>query len=249
MQQINLYLPEFRPSRDPLRAVHMAWGLLGFFILLLLVTVYTNRQHAQSLQQLAQAQQAQQALLAQLQTITPQKSVQANVGADSAGTDIDAKIQQLQQTLQRREQLLAMISSQSLGNQKGFSAQLTTLGQASLNTISLETFSLQKGGTYAELTGKTRSADQIPLYLQKLRADASFANVGFGVLNMERDKKVNGLLQFSLAKTKPTDTTRPSFERAKAAELNEKQNEKLNDVRYLTLTQADEEGTTKGDKP
>ncbi len=234
MQQINLYLPEFRPSREPLRTIHMAWGLLGIFIVLILVSFFISHQHAQLLQQLTQAQQAQQTLQAQLQILTPQKSAQPDV-------DVDTKIQQLQQVLQRRQQVLAMISSQSLGNQKGFSAQLTALAQASLNTISLETFSLQRGGTYAELSGKARSADQIPLYLQKLRADASFANVGFGVMNVERDKNNNGLLLFSLAKARPTnEATKATAEKMRIAE----QDENTHEVMRTFLIQPGEEKTT-----
>ncbi len=196
MQHVNLYLPEFRPSRDPLRAVHMLWGLLGTFLLLLLVSFYAQTQHQHLSQQLIQAQQANDALTAQLKILTPQKPSQTTAEAD-------VKIQQLQSALQRRQRILAMISSQNLGNSDGFSAQLRTLAQASLNTISLDAFSLQNGGTYAELSGKARSAEQIPLYLQKLREDPSFAHVRFGVLNMERDKESSGLMHFSLAKARP----------------------------------------------
>jgi hypothetical protein len=220
MQQINLYLPEFRPNREPLRAMHMPWGLLAVFILLLAVSVYRNQQHTQLLIQLTQAQQTQQTLQTQLQNVTAQIAAPNSV-------DLDKKIQQLQKDLQRRQQILAIISSKDLGNDKGFSAQLTALAEAALNTLSIETFSLQQGGTYAELSGKARSADQIPLYLQKLRASESFANVGFGVLNIIRDEKNNGLLQFSLAKTTL------SAEKLKQAE----QDEKTKNVVYQFLTQ------------
>ena len=219
MQQINLYLPEFRPSREPLRAVHMLWILVAIAAILGLFSIYTHSQHEKLLVELADAQQQQKTLQSQLQLLTQQKPVQAGINSD-------AKLLQLQHSLQRRQRILAAISSQHLGNQKGFSAQLTTLATASLNTISLETFSLQKGGTYAEFTGKARTADQIPLYLQKLRANESFANVGFGVLNVERDKKSNGLLSFSVAKTRPTtDVTKAASEKIRSAEQDAKTNE------------------------
>ena len=226
MQQINLYLPEFRPNREALRTIHMLWGLLGIFIVLLLMSVYSSYQHTQLSRQLAQSQQEQQALQAQLQILTSQKPAQSSV-------DLDANIQQLQKELQRRQQILAKISSQNLGNAKGFSAQLITLAQASLNTIAIETFSLQQGGSYAELSGKARTADQIPLYLKKLRADPSFANVGFGVINIERDEKANGLLQFSLAKSKPS----PEDEKAKKEF---EQDKHTNEIRRLFLVPADD---------
>ena len=199
MQQINLYLPEFQPNREPLRAVHMLWGGLAFFVLLNLFTVYSGFQNKKLEQQLQQEQQAQEGLKKQLLLLSGQKPPQAGPG-------LDAKISELQKDLQRHVQILSMISSQDLGNDKGFSAQVVALGQASMATISVESFSLLRGGSYAELTGKTRSADQIPLYLQRLRADPSFAHVGFGVLRVDRDEKTGGPLQFSLAKSQQDKT-------------------------------------------
>lgn len=193
MQQINLYLPEFRPNREPVRAVHMLWGCLAFILLLVLYSFYSQHQYQQLQLRLKQEQQAQEGLKQQLNLLKAQKPAQASA-------QLDLQIQQLQKNLQRHQQILSMISNQNLGNDKGFSAQLTALGQASLSSISLESFSLQKNGSYAEMSGKTRAADQVPLYLQRLRNNPSFTHVAFGVLKIERDEKNTSLLQFSLAK-------------------------------------------------
>ena len=203
MQQINLYLPEFRPNREPIRAVHILWGGLALLVLLLVYSFYSNHQQVVLQQQLVVEQNAQQALLAQLQVLSAKKPAQSSA-------ELDAKITQLQKKLQRHLQILSMISRQDLGNDKGFSAQLNALGQASLSTISVESFSLQRGGKYAELSGLTRGADQIPFYLQRLRRDSSFADVGFGVLNIERDAEKSGLLKFSLAKAKEDGSNKNS---------------------------------------
>lgn len=192
MQQINLYLPEFRPNREPLRAVHMLWAALALIVVLVLFSFYSNRQHKLLEEQLAQEKVTQQNMLTQLQMISASKPAQNSA-------ELDIKIAELQKNLQRHVQILNMISHQDLGNDKGFSAQVSALGKASLNTISLATFSLQRGGKYAELSGLTRGADQIPLYMQRLRKEPAFADVGFGVLNIERDEQ-SGLLEFNLAK-------------------------------------------------
>ena len=194
MQQINLYLPEFQPNREPLRAIHMLWAGLVLIILLILFSIYSNHQYKLLEQQLAGEKAAQQNMLTQLQAISAKKPAQTSA-------QLDAKIAQLQKNLQRHIQILSMISHQDLGNDKGFSAQVSALGQASLNTMSIDSFSLQRGGKYAELKGLTRSADQIPLYLQRLRKDPAFAEVGFGVLAIERETQ-SGLLKFDLAKAK-----------------------------------------------
>lgn len=193
MQQINLYLPEFRPNRQLLRAIHMLAGIAVLLVVLLGFSVYANQQQVLLQQQLVSEQKTQAVMQAQLNTLSAQKPVQAS-------TALDEEIVALQKNLQRHQQILTMISSQDLGNDKGFSAQLNALAQASISSISVEGFRLLRGGKYAELSGLTRSADQIPLYLQRLRNDPSFAQVGFGVLNIERDESQAALLKFSLAK-------------------------------------------------
>ncbi len=201
MQQINLYLPEFRPNREPLRAIHMLWAGLAFLILLICFSFYSNHKYKILLQQLDVEQKSQESIQAQLALLGAKKPAESSA-------EIDAKISQLQKSVERHQKILAMISHQDLGNDKGFSAQLVAMGQASLPTISVESFSLQRGGTYAELAGITRNADQIPLYLQRLRKDSSFSEVGFGVLNVERNSEESGLLKFSLTKAKNANNAR-----------------------------------------
>lgn len=58
---------------------------------------------------------------------------------------------------------------------------------------------MRRGGSYAELLGKTTAGDQVPLYVQRLRGEASFANTAFGVLQIEPAVDEPGLLAFSLA--------------------------------------------------
>lgn len=206
MQQINFYLPEFRPSREPLRAIHMVWGLVGMFIILIIITALTHYQYTQMEHEFIKTDDVQKKLQSQMQSAITKPAI--------VGPDLNAKIEKLQNELQRRQELESIILSQNLGNEKGFSVQLNALANASLDSISLETFSLQKGGSYAELTGKARSADQIPLYLQRLRSEASFSRVGFGVLTVGREADSNGILQFSLARASDI-TNKKATEREK----------------------------------
>lgn len=200
MQQINLYLPEFRPNREPLRSVHMLWGGVALIVLLILFSVYSGYQNAQLRQQIALEQEAVLAAQQQLQKLALQQP--QNVRAQ-----LEREILQLQTERKRREQLLTIISRQDLGNTSGFSAQLQTLARQSLDSIALERFSLQQGGSYFEFSGTTRSADQVPVYLQRLRSENSFARVGFGVLRVERPENRAAPLRFSLVKPQPKDST------------------------------------------
>lgn len=198
MQQINLYLPEFRPNRDPLRSVHMLWGSVVLTVLLIFFSVYSSYHNAQLRQQIAAEQEALQAAQQQLQKLALQQP-------QNLRAQLDQEVLQLQTERKRRELLLTLISRQDLGNTSGFSAQLQTLARQSLESIALERFSLQQGGSYVELSGTTHSADQVPVYIQRLRSESSFAKVGFGVLRVERPENKTAPLRFSFFKPQPQD--------------------------------------------
>lgn len=216
MQQINLYLAEFQPSREPLRAIHMLWIAIAFVLLLALLSYLSQRSNQQMQVQLNQ-QNAQLLQLDQRLSELKRNQPQANLA------QLDEQIAQLSRDLQRRQRLVGIVSSSNLGNSAGFSAQLGALSRQSLDTLSLQAFSLRRGGGYAELLGKTTAGDQVPLYVQRLRSEASFANTAFGVLQIEPALDEPGLLAFSLAEpVAAEDSTGDRSAVQHLLELNEK---------------------------
>jgi hypothetical protein len=195
MQQINLYLPEFKPNREPLRSIHMVWAALAFILLLIAFSFYSSARNSQLEQALDAERKAMETLQLDLQKISAQQ-------ARNQPAQLDAEIERIQGEIARRRQILGLISSQNFGNTSGFSEQLRALARQSLDTLAVESFSLLRGGNYVELTGKTHRADQVPLYLQRLRSEPGFASVGFGVLNVEREKEGGAALNFTVAKPK-----------------------------------------------
>jgi hypothetical protein len=103
---------------------------------------------------------------------------------------------------------VGIVSNTNLGNSNGFSGQLRAMARQSLETISLEAFSLSRGGNYAELMGKTLASDQVPLYVQRLRTETSFSKVAFGVLHIVPSEKQAGLFEFSLAEQMADDESK-----------------------------------------
>lgn len=197
MQQVNLYLPEFQPNREPLRSIHMLWGIGLFIILLAVVSLFSSRHNSE----LAQAIKQQQAQLDQLKTQVKQLEQQR---PQNNLAELDAKILQLQVERTRRDQIFSIIANKKLGNNTGFSAYLEAMGKQSLDTISLSVFSLDAGGSYAEFAGKTRAADQIPLYIQRLRTEPVFAQSAFGVLEIAPVTNNQAMFDFVLAKKTAT---------------------------------------------
>lgn len=193
MQQINLYLPEFQPNREPLRSIHMLWGLAGFVMLLVLLMISSISTNAKLQTQLENDRAHLEKLNAQLKTMTELRP-KSNLVA------LDEEILALTNGLTRRNQIFGIVANKNLGNNLGFSEHIKALGRQSIDTVSLDVFSLQQGGSYVEFAGKTAAADQIPLYLQKLRSEPVFEHVGFGVLNVAKSANTDGILEFSLAK-------------------------------------------------
>lgn len=193
MQQINLYLPEFQPNREPLRAVHMLWGGVVLVVLLLIASIVSSNSN-KTLSGQVETQRAQLDQLKRQLDELNKSQPQANLAA------LDAEILGLLNDFMRRERLVGIVSNTNLGNSNGFSGQLRAMARQSLETISLDAFSLSRGGNYAELMGKTLASDQVPLYIQRLRTETSFSKVAFGVLHIVPSEQQAGLFEFSLAK-------------------------------------------------
>ena len=127
MQQINLYLPEFQPNREPLRSVQMLWGLGLFVLLLVIVSAYSansNRERELALEQSRAQVEELKARIVQLEQQRPRNNL----------VELDQQIVQLMQELDRRKQIFSIIANKDLGNNTGFSAHLQALGRQSLDT-------------------------------------------------------------------------------------------------------------------
>lgn len=217
MQQINLYLPEFQPNREPLRAVHMLWGALALLLLLLIGTYISNNSNKQLVAQV-ETQKAQLDQLKKQSEELTRSQPQANMAS------LDAEVMALRADLERRERLVGIVSNTNLGNSTGFSGHLRAMSHQAIDTIALDAFSLSRGGNYVEFIGKATAGDQIPLYVQRLRSEASFAKVAFGVLHIVPSEKDPGLLEFSLAQPLADESAKEAPKTAvqKLVEENEK---------------------------
>lgn len=192
MQQVNLYLPEFQPRRVWLDLPQMG-AALGLVLLLVVAMIFFS---AARTEQLSEALEAERDQLKTLQSRV--QSLAAELPA-RRGKNIEEQVAELQAEVARREQILRLITQQNLGNADGFSEQLVSLARHVPDDLALSAFSLQSGGRYVELFGRVRQPETVPLYLQNLRRDRSFADVRLGVLEVAREPDDKGPgLQFSV---------------------------------------------------
>lgn len=211
MQQINFYLPEFQPNREPFRSAHIFIAALLLIVLLVATTInsiYSNRELEQKLITNKGQVENLKGQLQQYAKISPQTNI----------IELDNQIFRLKTDIARKQQLLQVIAYQRLGNNTGFSAQLETMSRQSDSTIALTIFSLKSGGSYLELVGQATAAERLPAYIQGLKTEASFKDISFGVVDIEPDK--SGLYQFVVA-----HSAEPSKEAVSAVQVYVKENE------------------------
>lgn len=189
-QEINLYLPHLRPTRDYLSASTTAAGfglLLLLFLLVGLIKHMNNRSLNQEIeqQQLVVAQQQQ-----QLETLKQELP-------KSHAAQLDAEIVELRAQIARRKAIGQLIDGKSIGNTKGFSRQLQSLAENANAQLSLSRFQLLNGGAQVAIAGQTKSAEAVPYYIEALRKSDSFKHSAFGQLHIERQSD-SRLLSFTL---------------------------------------------------
>lgn len=177
MQQINLYLPEFRPHRDYFSAEYSTIFLVLLLVAMVFLHVSRSGQVKALETEVVQLETQQQALKEQVDALK-KKPV---VGRSAA---LEQQVAQTREAIRNREAIAEVIGGQSLGNQTGFSRQLLALGEQRVEGIALQGFNLRRGGAYARLEGVSLKAESIPLYVAKLQGDPSFANTRFGFLSL-----------------------------------------------------------------
>lgn len=192
MQQVNLYLPEFQPRREPMNAVQMGLIVLAVLVVIIVWSLFSGMRTSQLEASLESDREQLRALQSEVQALTAQLPARR-------GASVEEQVAELRAEVRRREQILNVISRQNLGNAEGFSTQLQTLARQSLEDLALSHFALKSGGGYVELAGRVQRAELVPMYLRRLREDESFAEVRFGVLDVAREPDDQGPgLKFSI---------------------------------------------------
>ncbi len=191
MQRVNLYRPELRPSKEWLTAQSIALSAVGFSLLLVLSVILMNN----SIEDLKR----------HVATIEAQKTESEarvarikNMPRAGNAFQIDRRLKRLKRSVLAREQIGQIIQGQNLGNEAGFSGAMNSLAEHAFESISLEHIRISRGGSFVEMKGVTRSAQDVPLYLARLKKEDSFLGAQFGLLSVGKNDKRQSVHAFSL---------------------------------------------------
>jgi hypothetical protein len=178
VQNINLYLPEFRKKKNWLDADKTVL-IAGAGILLMLVATAVDYWQVTQLrgelaakdQEYAQATAATAALLTQY-------------GVQTEDPALLADIRELEDDLQSKQALLQFLEGRELGNAEGFSEYLADLSRHHVQGLSLEHISLTEGGRAVELGGQVLKPELPSIFLQELAKGSAYSGMQFESLQI-----------------------------------------------------------------
>ncbi len=194
MQQVNLYLPEFRPKFNPLGGKSFALVWLIFLVVLGTVQWSLSVERERLASEFASSEAAAKTAALELDR---QKKIPKGIDKASAEDAVNL----VQAAIRNREYAQAVIQSKNLGNDKGFSPALTALASLSSQDVTLSEFVLTDGGRQVALQGLAKKGAAVPDYLHRLQGNSSFSDSDFGVLQIEKSS-LPGRVTFSYGKPK-----------------------------------------------
>lgn len=177
MQQINLYLPEFRPKVELLSAERAA------IVVAVLLTVLVGLQVFRG-QEMNKARAVATALEAEQKALKEQADTLKKAPKPVRDAALEREIEQLREAIRNREGVAGIIASRSLGNDAGFSEHLVALGRHKVDGVALQEFSIRGGGSFLRLTGVSQKPELVPLYVSQLQSDKNFEDTKFGYLSL-----------------------------------------------------------------
>jgi Tfp pilus assembly protein PilN len=173
MQQINLYLEEFKPKKE---WATLENGLIVVLIMLLLIGIEVAFKQA-SVKEESQKVVALDTELASLTASVESLKTKPNTIPTHA---LEEKIKQARANIEQRQRMTEWFKTQSFGNQTGFSRPLMALGQHLVPGVFLQEFGLQQGGEYVWMKGISERTEDVPLYVSRLQQDEQFKSSKFG---------------------------------------------------------------------
>ena len=213
-QQINLYNPAFERKRDLLTLP----GSAAVWAIALAVTVAAavamdvrtgNLEH-----QLEQANAEREAAQANMAKLAGQ------LAARKPDAALALQIQQLEQGVASRKEVMSTLQGGVIGNTQGFSGHLHAFARQSLAGLWLTGLKVAGAGHDVVLEGRATSPDLVPAYLRRLNREKIMQGHVFAELEIRRPEKENDVpprvpqfIEFRLATLPATATSANGRER------------------------------------
>lgn len=167
MQQVNLYLPEFRPDREYISAIRVL-QLTAFVVFVMAVMSANSFLKTRTLRADIQMTQSQ---LAAQSAVTSQ--LQQDLARRASDPELVQELSDREQRLSESVEMLTFLRGTNLGNISGFSEYVKDVSRASFDGLWLTQFSLLNGGQNVYLKGVAQRSAMVPSFINRLAAGKS----------------------------------------------------------------------------
>lgn len=167
MQQVNLYLPEFRPHKEYVRGIRVLQ--LGV-AMMLVMAVFSAHAYLTAHNLRAELEMTQRQLYQQTELTN---ELQQNLARRSSDPALVQELSDREQRLAESREMLEFLRGTNLGNINGFSEYLKDLSRASFEGLWLTEFSLLDGGQDVYLKGIAQQSAMVPDFIGRLGSGRS----------------------------------------------------------------------------
>jgi hypothetical protein len=161
-QQINLFLPEFRPQNDWLTGIRVLQVSAVVLLIIVATTVGNFLQRSDLSNELARVTGA----LEQITTST--NELQQAVARRGSDPELARELEQREQRLAESRELLSFLRETNLGNFDGFSEHIKDLSRASFDGLWLTEFNMTEGGESVYIKGLAHQSNMVPRFISRL---------------------------------------------------------------------------------
>ncbi|MFQ5469371.1 MAG: PilN domain-containing protein [Gammaproteobacteria bacterium] len=108
------------------------------------------------------------------------------------------ELETLNEQIESKADIVALLSSDKIGNKDGFSPFLEGLAAQIGTGIWLTNISVSEGGTGLSLIGTATAPELVPIYIQNLAAEPAFAGTEFKIFQLTRNKSQSAYIDYYL---------------------------------------------------
>ena len=179
IQNVNLYLPEFRKKKVWLDAEKTVLIAGAGIVLMVIVTGVEYWQLVSLRGDLAATEQEHD------QAVAETSELLADFGVQTEDPALLENIRELEAYYQSKQALLQFLEGRELGNAEGFSEYLADLSRHHVQGLSLNYVSLTEGGRAVELEGEVLKPGLALAFLEELGKGSAYAGMEFEGLKIE----------------------------------------------------------------
>ncbi|WLQ13851.1 hypothetical protein O5O45_29445 [Hahella aquimaris] len=185
MQQVNLYVEEFRPRRDPLSIPVMIAAAVAVMVLGGFYSGYLVWRSAEVTMSQVAAESRKQALVMEIDTMRKQLEARAR------DTRLQSDNDRLRLQMQNTEALLAALESglKADGGAMSYSELMVALARHRQEPLWLQRIRIQQGGERLIFSGATLQPDLLPAYLQALGDEPALRGRAFNMLTLKPEQE------------------------------------------------------------